>query len=246
MIEKIWSFMKKAIIIGASSGIGYELSKVLSEEGYEVGLLARRVELLSHLQKELSTKTFVNHIDLNHISEAMSSLNLMIREINGVDLIIFSSGVGFLNPELDWQKEKQTIDVNVNGFCALINQAYKYFVEKGHGHIVAISSIGALRGNHVAPAYNASKAFMSNYLEGLRKKAKREGRQIFVTDIQPGAVDTAMLKGEGHFWIASPSKAAKQIYIAIQKKKPLTYVTKRWRLIAWLLKLMPQKLYEKM
>lgn len=237
--------MKKAIIVGASSGIGYELSKILSDEGYEIGLLARRVELLSNLQKALSTKTFVNHIDLNHVPEAICALNSMIREINGVDLIVFSSGIGFLNPELDWEKEKQTIDVNVKGFCALVNQAYKYFAEKGDGHIVAISSIGALRGNHVAPAYNASKAFMSNYLEGLRKKSARDGKQILVTDILPGAVDTDMLKGEGHFWIAPASKAAKQIYSAIQKKKSFAFVTKRWRLIAWLLKFMPRKLYEK-
>lgn len=114
------------------------------------------------------------------------------------------------------------------------------------GHIAGISSIAAIRGPGKAPAYNASKSFMSNYLEGLRQKASKSGIAITVTEIQPGFVNTAMAKGEGLFWVAPPEKAAWQIFKAITGKKKHAYITKRWRSIAWLLKIMPRWIYNKL
>jgi short-subunit dehydrogenase len=235
--------MKKAIVIGASSGIGRELAIVLASQGYEVGLMARRVDKLEELQREIPTKTFTGHLDVSHTREAINKVQTMIQRMDGMDLIVINSGIGFLNPELDWNKEQQTIDVNVLGFCALAGMAYKYFARQGHGHIVGISSIGALRGNDIAPAYNASKAYVSNYLEGLRKKAFHEKEAITITDIQPGFVDTPMAKGVKKFWVSSAPEAAKQIYTAIERKKNQAYITRRWRLIGWLLKLMPSWLF---
>jgi short-subunit dehydrogenase len=237
--------MKKAIIIGASSGIGKELAIVLAKNDYEVGLMARRIELLEALKNEIPTKTHVGHIDLSKASEAIEKFKNMIQTMQGIDLVVINSGIGFLNPELDWSKEQQTLDVNVYGFCALAGEVYKFFAKQGQGHVVGISSIGALRGNPIAPAYNASKAFMSNYLEGLRKKAFQEKLSIVVTDIKPGFVDTGMAKGEGKFWVATPQKAAEQIYSAINKQKQHAYITHRWRLIGWVLKLMPNWLYQR-
>lgn len=237
--------MKRAIVVGASSGIGYELAKLLAEDGYDVGLVARRHGHLLKLQEELPTKTHVRPVDVSQITETRDAIESLIKELGGVDLFIINAGIGFLNPHLEWQHEKDTIDVNVYGFCSLANLAYRYFTRQGYGHLVGISSIGALRGNALAPAYNASKAFMSNYLEGLQKRAAKENPDITVTDIQPGSVDTAMMQGEGHFWIASPQKAAKQIFNAISKKKRHAYITKRWRLVAWLLKAIPRSLHEK-
>lgn len=237
--------MKKAIIVGASSGIGRALALTLANNGYEIGLMARRIELLESLQQETSSKTYIGHIDISKTTEAIEKLQSMIQDMGNVDVIIINSGTGFLNPELDWEKERQTLDVNVYGFCALAGVAYNYFSNQGYGHLVGISSIGALRGNHIAPAYNASKAFMSNYLEGLRKKAFKDNMKITVTDIKPGYVDTEMAKGDGKFWVASPSKAAEQIYSVIQHKKTQAYITYRWRLIGWLLKCMPDWVYNR-
>jgi short-subunit dehydrogenase len=237
--------MKKAIIIGASSGIGKALAITFAKNGYEVGLMARRVEMLVALQQQISTKTYVGHIDLTHVSEAIEKMQKMIQEMGEVDLIVVNSGTGFLNPELDWLKEQQTLDVNVYGFCAIAGLAFNYFLKKGHGHLVGISSIAALRGNHIAPAYSASKAFVSNYLEGLRKKAFKNRKEIIVTDIRPGFVDTDMAKGRGKFWVASPSKAAEQIYSAIQRKKSVAYITHRWRFIGWLFKMMPNWIFQR-
>ena len=133
----------------------------------------------------------------------------------------------------------------MSGFTALAVVCMNYFIQRKTGHLVGISSIASIRGSDSCPAYNASKAFMSNYLEGLRVKARKSKLDISVTDIQPGFVDTAMAQGEGLFWVASPSKAANQIFRAIQQKKKRVYITKRWAIIAWLLKVLPSCLYAK-
>jgi short-subunit dehydrogenase len=165
--------------------------------------------------------------------------------MEGVDLVVISSGVGFINKDLEWPQEKKTIDVNVLGFAAMSNVAMHHFLPKASGHLVGISSIAALRGSSLAPAYNASKAFISNYLEGMRMKAVQSGSSITVTNIQPGYVDTAMAKGKGKFWVASPDEAAEQIYGAIKRRRKHVYVTKRWMLVAWLLKIMPDFLHNR-
>ncbi|MBI3377898.1 MAG: SDR family NAD(P)-dependent oxidoreductase [Nitrospirae bacterium] len=237
---------RKAIIIGATSGIGKELAKVMSQNNYIVGLAGRRTHLLDELKESLPNNSLIKRIDVAKADEAITQLNDLISEMGDVDLIVISSGVGFINDDLCWSNEKETIDVNVAGFTAMANVAMHYFISNGSGHLVSISSIAALRGDSSAPAYNASKAFISNYMEGLRKKISKSGIPIVVTDIQPGFVDTAMAKGDGLFWVASPQKAAQQIYKAIERKKKHAYITKRWRLIGWLMKTMPEFIYNRM
>lgn len=230
---------KKAIVIGASSGIGKELAKVLSYNNYEVALTGRRVDLLRHISEELPGKSCFKRIDVTDISSSIKSLEELISQMKGVDLIVISAGTGHINTDLDWDKEKNTIDTNVTGFCAMANVALKHFQQQGYGHLVGISSVARIRGDGEAPAYNASKAFVSNYMEGLRIKTKHTN--ITITDIQPGFVDTDMAKSDCLFWVASPQKAAKQIFNAIVKKRKVVYVSKRWRLIALLLKILPER-----
>jgi short-subunit dehydrogenase len=238
--------MKSAIVLGASSGIGRELAKLLSQKGYKVGLTARRHDLLASLQQELPHPSVIKKMDVSRASDAMYQLNELIKEMQGVELIIISAGIGTINPEFDWQKEADTIETNVVGFAAVANVAVRHFMQQGSGHLIGISSIAALRGSDASPAYYASKAFEANYLQGLRKKMAKLHLPITITDVQPGLVDTAMAQGEGLFWVAPAEKAAQQIYDAISKKKEHIYVTKRWRLIAWLIKGMPAYLYNKM
>ncbi|MCK5577896.1 MAG: SDR family NAD(P)-dependent oxidoreductase [Planctomycetes bacterium] len=237
--------MKKAIVIGATSGIGRELAKVLSENQYDLGLSGRRTNLLETLQTEIPDKTIVKFMDVSQTEEASRTLKELISEMGGADLIVLCSGTGHTNTDLDWSITKETIDVNVYGFTALANVATNYFIAQGKGHLVGISSVAAIRGHSSAPSYNASKAFQSNYLEGIRHKVRKLGQPIIVTDIQPGFVDTAMAKGPGIFWVAPARKAAIQIYKVIKKKKKHAYITKRWRLIAWLSKVLPDFIYNK-
>jgi short-subunit dehydrogenase len=235
--------MKTAILAGASSGIGRALAKNLAADGYAVGLVARRENLLLDLQREIGDHCVVQPFDISDTDRTTPVFDELVRQLGGVDLVINSAGVGFLNSELDWNKEKQTIAVNVTGFTAFVDAAMRYFLARGSGHLVNISSIGALRGSGIGPAYNASKAFESLYLDGLRHRVTKLRLPITVTDIQPGFVDTAMAQGGKLFWVASPEKAAEQICQAIKKKRKHAYVTRRWRLFAWLLRLAPDWIY---
>ncbi len=237
--------MKKAIIIGATSGIGKELARILSRNKYIVGLAGRRIHLLNDLKKELPNDSFIKKIDVSETDNAINQFKELISEMEDVDLVVISSGVGFVNHDLEWSQEKETIDVNVSGFTAMANIAIHHFLLKGSGHLVGISSIAGIRGDDSAPAYNASKAFVSNYMEGLRKKISKLKMSIVVADIQPGFIDTAMAKGDGLFWMASPQKAAQQIYKAILKKRRHAYITKRWRVIGWLMKILPEFIYNR-
>jgi short-subunit dehydrogenase len=237
--------MKKVIIIGASSGIGKELAKILASNDYEVGITSRRTDLLNELAAELPTKVHVASIDVSNSLLAILSLEKLIQDMGEVEVVIICAGTGYLNPSLIWSQEKETIDTNVTGFTAMAGVAMRYFINKKSGHLVGISSIASIKGSNICPSYNASKAFISNYLEGLRKKAVKEKLKISITDIQPGLIDTAMAKGEGLFWVSSPQKAAKQIFKAIQQKKKKAYITKRWAIIAWLLKILPEFIYDK-
>jgi short-subunit dehydrogenase len=238
--------MKTAIIIGASSGIGRALAITLSLDGYRVGVVARRTDLLAGLQTELAGPCVIKTIDVSQPDRAMPLLRELIEELRDVELFIVNAGTGFENAALEWEPERETIAVNVLGFAAMVNVAVAHLEARGSGHLVGISSIAALRGNRVAPAYAASKAFVSNYLQGMRHRFKKRKLPIAVTDVQPGFVDTAMAKGDRLFWVASPQEAAAQIAAAIRARKPHVYVTRRWRLIAWLLKLIPDALYSKL
>lgn len=176
----------------------------------------------------------------------MAALCELAADVGDVELYVVSSGVGFLNPQLEWSKECSTIEVNVLGFTAMVNAAIHALEERGSGHLVGISSIAAIRGGRAAPAYNASKAFVSNYLEGIRQRCYRRGLPITVTDIQPGFVATAMAQSPQLFWVATAEKAAEQIIAAIRGRKRHAYVTRRWRLVAWLLRGLPASWYRRM
>jgi short-subunit dehydrogenase len=182
--------MKKAIIIGATSGIGKELAKLLTENGYLVGITGRRTELLTEIQKENPKLYRIRDFDITEIEKIETKLNELTEEIGGIDLLILSSGIGDINAELNFEIEKRTIETNVLGFTCVSDWAFNYFEKQKFGHLVAISSIAGIRGNRQATSYNATKAYQINYLEGLRQKAKNLKMEIFVTDIRPGFVNT--------------------------------------------------------
>jgi short-subunit dehydrogenase len=237
--------MKSAIIIGASSGIGRALAVILSTDGYRVGLVARRTDLLTQLGAELPGPCVIKTVDVSQPELAMPLLRELIEELRDVELFIVSAGIGFENEALAWEPERDTIALNVLGFAGMVSVAVAHLETRGSGYLVGISSIAALRGNGGAPAYAASKAFASNYLQGVRYRFNKLKVPIVVTDVQPGYVDTRMAKGK-LFWVASPQTAARQIVVAIRRRKHRVYITRRWRLIAWLLQVLPDALYSKL
>jgi len=237
--------MKRAVVIGASSGMGRELAKIFSAAGYEVGISARRLEMLEELQRELPGRSCAKRMDVAEAEASVAALGELIAELGGMDVIVISSALDYFNPDLKWGEVKESILVNVMGFAALANAAYNYFDKQGGGHIVGISSLAALRGSSSHPTYSASKAFVSNYMEGLRIKAVKSKRKIHITDIRPGFVDTPMTKGQpGMFWVATAEKAARQIFSAIQRKKQIAYITRRWGIVARFMRNAPARVYE--
>lgn len=229
---------KKAIIFGATSGIGEALAKFLVNEGYQVAITGRREEKLKEIQATNPTQYFIKKHDVTQLEASEKVFNELIKELGTVDLIVYSSGIAEPNYNLEWNKELPTLNVNVIGAVKIYGLAYNFFHNQGFGHLVGISSVAGLRGNRHVPAYFASKAFQNNYLESLWMKAKRSKSNIYITDIAPGFVDTKMALGDA-FGIASLDKATKQIYIAIQRKKKKAYITKRWGLIAFVMKRLP-------
>lgn len=180
------------------------------------------------------------------MEEIEQAINALHKEMEYIDLAIMCSGTGNINATLDYDVERPTIDTNIVGWTFAIDMFYHIFEQQGNGHLVAITSAGGLRGEPMAPAYSATKAYQINYMEALRKKAYKSGIQITVTDIRPGLVNTAMAKGEGLFWVMPVEKVASQIIAAIRKKKSKAYVTKRWHILAILNKNLPYWLYKRM
>ena len=230
--------MKRAIIIGASSGIGAEMAKQLSSKGYQLGLMARRENLLEDLVSKLEGQHQVMPIDLKNFEEAEQQMNQMIALLDDVDLIVLNSGVGAQEYQLDWTYQKQVIDVNVSGLVLMSTISMDYFIKRGRGHIVGVSSIAAHVSSGLALTYCASKAFVSSYLNGLRSRVRNSKLPIIITTIEPGYVDTPMVKGSPP-WTAPVDKAVRQMIAGIENKRQHIFITRRYRLVVWMLKLIP-------
>jgi short-subunit dehydrogenase len=239
IIVKVLQNMR-ILIIGASSGIGRELAMQYATKGNEVIAVARREPLLRELS-QYSSNIRIAQCDISNIEETGRLLSDIFRET--IHLAIICSGIGDFNSELDFAIEKQTIDVNIVGWTFCVDTIYKKYEEQSGGHLVILSSCGGLRGEPLAPSYSASKAYQINYIEALYKKAYKSKLPILITDIRPGLVNTRMAKGSGLFWVMPTEKVAKQIINAVAKKKNVAIVTKRWRIIHWIMQHLPRSLY---
>ena len=234
------------VIIGATSGIGKTLFEKYANENNRIGIIGRRAHLLDELYQKYPSKTIPAKADIINLEEIEQAINALHKEMEYIDLAIVCSGTGDINATLDYSIERPAIDTNIVGWTFVIDMLYHILEQQGHGHLVAITSAGGLRGEAMAPAYSATKAYQINYVEALRKKAFKNGEHIIVTDIRPGLVDTAMAKGEGLFWVMPVEKVARQIISAIRKKKSKAYVTRRWHILAIINKNLPFFLYKRL
>ena len=234
------------VIIGATSGIGKALFEKYANENNRIGIIGRRAHLLDELYQKYPSKTIPTKADITNLEEIEQAINALHKEMEYIDLAIVCSGTGDINATLDYSIERPAIDTNIVGWTFVIDMLYHILEHQGHGHLVAITSAGGLRGEAMAPAYSATKAYQINYMEALRKKAFKNGGHIMVTDIRPGLVDTSMAKGEGLFWVMPVEKVTSQIISAIRKKKSQAYVTKRWHVLAIINKYLPYCLYKRM
>lgn len=228
------------IVIGASRGIGAALARAYAERGWEVGLAARSTDELETLAAQLSTQTAVATMDVTEPNAAREAFDDLAETLSSVDVVVLSAGIGPANRELAWEPERDTIDVNVRGFAALATAAIDHLEATGGGSLVGLSSVAAHLGNGAVPAYHASKAFVSRYCEGLRYRQGGRNPDVQVTTVEPGYVDTELSMGD--FWECSPETAAAQIVRAVDRGRKHVYVTRRWRLVAWAVELLPERL----
>lgn len=238
------SFHKRIIIIGATSGIGRALAEHYAKTGCRVGISGRREYLLDAIHEHFPNHIVTECFDVQG-SDNIQHMQSLIEKTGGMDILIYNAGFGDPSQTLDWHIEKTTYETNVKGFLEIVHFAFNFFVQQGHGQIAATSSVAANRGNGLAPAYSASKAFMSVYMEGLLMKAAKMKVNITITDIQPGFIASKTAKNKV-FWVTPVDKAVQQMAKGIDKKKFRVYISRRWRIIAWIMKRVPSFVWHKL
>ena len=228
---------KKAIIVGASSGIGLEVAKLLLADGWNLGVAARREEPLQDLKAVASERVEIMTIDVTK-PDAGEKLLALIGQLGGMDLYFHASGIGKQNRTLEEPIELNTMETNAVSFTRMIGTAYRYFAQQGKGHIAAITSIAGTKGLGPAPAYSATKALQATYLQALEQQARQRGLDIRFTDIRPGFVDTALLNGTFKYpMLMKPEAVARDIVRSIYRKRHIRVIDGRYRVLTffWLL-----------
>lgn len=231
---------KRAIVIGASSGIGREVALQLMQQGWALGVAARRADLLESIGAVATEQIDVTQDD------AAEKLRNLIEKMGGMDLFFYASGIGKQNRDLHEDIELATMQTNALGFTRMIGEAYRYFAERGEGHIAAITSIAGTKGLGPAPAYSATKAMQNTYLQALEQLANARGLRIGFTDIRPGFVDTALLSGDFHYpMMIKPEKVAREIVCAINAKKHIRVIDWRYRLLTACWRMIPNCIWRR-
>lgn len=222
------------LIIGATSGIGKSLFTHYISKGNRIVIMGRRKELLEELSLSNPDVTIPISCDISDLTSFDAAFEKAVSSMNNIDLAIVCAGIGDLNASLKFEIELSTIYTNIVGWTNVMDKLYHYMENQGKGQIVSITSIGGLQPTPIAPSYSASKAYQINYTKSLQAKSKKSN--ISITEIRPGLVDTRMAKGEGLFWVMPVEKVTKQIISAIDKKKKLCVITKRWKILNWIVK----------
>lgn len=238
--------MKKAIVIGASSGLGNEVAKLLLVDGWQLGIAARRVERLEEFKAQAADRVEVQALDVTS-DDAPQALEALIEKVGGMDLFFYASGVGNQNMELEPAIELKTVATNGMGFTRMIGAAYRYMAEHGGGHIAAISSIAGTKGLGAAPSYSATKAFQNTYIQSLEQQARMRGLNIVFTDLRPGFVATALLGDNPKYpMLLKPEKVAREMVRAIKHRRHVWVIDWRWRIATAMWRRIPRCLWRRL
>ena len=238
--------MKKAIVIGASSGLGNEVARLLLEQGWTLGVAARRQEPLEQLREAAPDKVQMQVIDVTS-EDGPAALNELIEKVGGMDLLFYASGIGKQNMELEPDIELNTMTTNGLGFTRMIGAAYRYMAVHGGGHIAAISSIAGTKGLGAAPSYSATKAFQATYLQALEQQANMRGLNIRFTDLRPGFVATPLLGDNPKYpMLLETKKVAREMVQAVNSHKHVRVIDWRWRITTALWRRIPRWMWRRL
>lgn len=234
-----------AVVMGATSGIGYEVARLLAAQGWKVGVAGRREERLRWLMESCENIVAAKVVDVTDVHAPAALLDL-IQELGGMNLYFHSSGIGFQNIALDEAKELPTVETNCVGMARMVGEAFRYFAGRPEveGHIAVISSIARTKGLGAAPAYSASKRFTSHYLEALSQLIRiRHIRNLTITDIRPGFVRTPLIEGSPFPMQLAVGPVAEAIVRAIRRRKSVVTINVGYRLLVFFWQLIPRWLW---
>jgi short-subunit dehydrogenase len=235
----------KAIVVGATSGMGREVAIKLAKSDYRVGIIGRRGHLLTDLQ-EMHPESFISQqLDISN-PEATKVLSKLTDKLGGLNLLILAAGYGKPYSQLKHDVTLKIVNTNVVGFTHVVDWCLDFFLKQGFGHLVSIGSIAGTRGCGVDPAYCAAKSFQSNYLEGMQHLINGNGSKVHISIALPGFVEKRDTDVESRFWIDSRKRATNQILKGIEKKKPVIYISRRWALVAGVLTFIPRGIYARL
>lgn len=237
--------MKRAIIIGATSGIGEEVAKLFVQQGWRIGIAGRREEALKKLQATAPGQIEIQCLDVTE-ADAPTLLETLVAKVGGMDLFFLSSGIGSQNPDLKPEIELNTARTNVEGFTRMVTAAFNYFKTKGGGHMAVISSIAGTKGLGIAPAYSATKRFQNTYIDALAQLSRMQHLNIHFTDIRPGFVATDLLKSGKFPMLMQAEQVAKSIVRALNHKKRVVVIDNRYRVLVFFWRMIPRWLWERL
>jgi len=248
-VSRNYKMPKSILITGASSGIGRTLAFEFSRRGYALGLCARRLELLESLRDELGgeTQVAIAKLDVADLERVPEVLHKQADELGGVQIVIANAGVGERSfpGEGTFHLDSKVIEINLLGAMATIDAGTEILKKEGGGQIVGISSVAGFRGLSTTPAYSASKAALSTYMEGIRNNLKQH--KIAVTVLNPGFIDTPInTHRKSRPFLISAEKGARLMADMIEKKVwSSTVPVWPWTLITKLMRLLPERLWSK-
>ena len=238
--------MKKAIIIGATSGLGHEVAKQLLAAGWQLGIAGRREAELVAFQKQSPENIAIQPLDVTQ-SDASEKLDQLIAKVGGMDLFFLASGIGYQNPELEIEPEIRTLETNVVGFTRMVTTVYRFFRQQGHGHMAVISSVAGTRGIGASASYSASKRFQYTYIDALEQLAHAEKLAIDFTDIRPGFVETAILNPDKKYpMLMTVEYAGKCIVKALKCKKRIAVIDWRYSILVFVMRSIPRCIWNRL
>ncbi len=235
----------RAIVVGASSGIGAALAQELARDGYTVALVARRAELLRELAREIENAHGAGRArayahDVRSTREVAPLFERITAELQGLDLFVYAAGImpAVRADEFDAEKDRAIVETNLVGAMAWCDEAARWLSTARAGTLVGISSMAGERGRRGHPAYCASKAGLNTFLESLRGRLAPDG--VRVVTVKPGFVRTVMLEGRSRLpWVIGADDAARRIAAALRTRATIVYVPRRWRVVGWVLRALP-------
>lgn len=241
--------MKRIIIIGASSGLGYSIAETFAKQGWHVGIAARRENPLKELRDRYPDNIVYLTIDTT-ADNAVDRFNRLVEMNGGMDILLHASGIGKQNPGLEIDNEVNTIETNVTGFTRIVDAAYLYFKERntdGKGQIAVISSVAGTMGIGIAASYCATKRYQYTYLTALEQLANIDRLNITFTDIRPGFIDTPLLAGDKSYpMMMTTDYAVPRIIRAILKGKRVAVIDLRWKILVAMWRLIPRCIWKRL